>query len=203
RRKAVLGRYERGLATDFEAADRATRVAAEAVEIVHKLGGDSIPARLLDILCAGTPAPEKIRAAAKRLHDSFGAWLHLTQAVRAHLPADVFPGSSQPLEDTALSTLLHYAKDLQAVLNQFGSLTEHLLAHAQAKPADAVTLVEDLKQAQSVLTLETTQQAANAAWGDRFGQPFQGLATDWQTLHKTVTWARRVRDFFAPGQPPE
>src|SRR5207244_7707479 len=36
-RKAILGRYEKGLATDFEAAERGTRVAAEAVELARDL----------------------------------------------------------------------------------------------------------------------------------------------------------------------
>src|SRR5262249_44306175 len=47
-RQAVLGRYEKGLATDFDAAERATRVAAEAVDLAHSLECESLPARLID-----------------------------------------------------------------------------------------------------------------------------------------------------------
>src|SRR5262249_43124336 len=77
-RQPILGRYEKELDTDLDAAERATRVAADAVEVVHKLGSSTLPARLLDNLCAGAQAPEKVRAAAKRLHDSVSAWLHAT-----------------------------------------------------------------------------------------------------------------------------
>src|SRR5262245_38581219 len=144
-RQPVLGRYERGLETDLDAAERATRVAADGVDVAHKLGCHSLPARLLDNLCAGTPAPEKVRAAAKRLHDSLSAWLHATHELKSYLPMDSLPGTGYPLEESALSALNRFAHDLQTSLNHFGSLTDPVLAHAPAPPGDAVALVEDLK----------------------------------------------------------
>jgi Protein of unknown function (DUF4011)/REase_MTES_1575/AAA domain len=195
-RQPVLGRYERGLDTDCEAAERATRVASEAVEIVHQLGCSILPPRFIDALCAGTAPPEKIRAAAKRLHDSLGAWLHATHELKAQLPMQDFPGSGRPLEETALSVLNHYAHDLQSGLNQFGSLTDTLLAKAPARPADAVTLVADLKQAEEVRAFEATHEDEAVRWSQRIGTGFQGLATNWEALRKCFAWIRKIRELF-------
>src|SRR5207253_222464 len=91
KRKALLGRYEQGLDTDWEAAERATRVAAEAIQLMHQLGCSNLPARFVDALCATAPPAEKIRAAFKRLNDSFGAWQHATQELKAFLPLESLP----------------------------------------------------------------------------------------------------------------
>ncbi len=202
-RRAILGRYEHGLDTDYDGAEKATRVAAESVEVAQKLGAASMPARLLDVLCAGTPAPEKIRAAAKRLHDSFGAWLHATQELKARLPTDALPGTNSALDDSALSALLEYAKSLQSSLNRFGTLTDSILGQAPQRPADAAALVADLKQAEQVRSWESTQPVEGSRWQARFGPAFAGPATDFDVLRRSVAWARRVRDFFAPEPPPE
>src|SRR5262249_54070808 len=102
-RRAALGRYEKGLKTDFDAAERATRVAAEAVEVARALDCGGLPQKLVEALSGATPPTEKIRAAAKRLHDSLGAWLHTTEELQAFLPADALPGTGAPLEESALS----------------------------------------------------------------------------------------------------
>lgn len=201
RRKPVLGRYEQGLNTDFEAAERGTRVAAEAVELVRKLGCPSLPGRLLDILCAGTPAPEKVRAAAKRLHDSLSAWLQATHGLKAQLPTESLPGAERPLEESALSALNRFARDLQASLNQFGSLTDPVLTQAPARPADTVTLVEDLKRAEEIRSLEGSQESEATRWSKRLGPAFQGLGTDWQALRKSLTWLRKLRDLVRNSTP--
>jgi very-short-patch-repair endonuclease len=196
-RKAVLGRYERGLATDFDAAERATRIAADAIEVARDLDCPELPQKLVDALSGGNLATEKIRAAAKRLHDALGPWLHATEELRAALPADHLPGSAAPLEESALSALQQYAKDLQASLNQFGSLADPVLARAKSPPPDAVTLVEDLKQAERMTALEASEEHDRQKWAERFGPAFRGVATDWNALRKALAWVIRVRDLFA------
>src|SRR6202011_3905733 len=54
-RQTILGRYENGMDTDWEAAERATKVAVEALQLAHQLGCSNLPARLVDALCATTP----------------------------------------------------------------------------------------------------------------------------------------------------
>src|SRR5262249_36929287 len=66
-RQKILGRYENGMDTDWDAVDRATRLASEAIQLAPQLGCQGLPARLVDALCATTPPAEKIRAAFKRL----------------------------------------------------------------------------------------------------------------------------------------
>jgi very-short-patch-repair endonuclease len=204
-RKAVLGRYEKGLDTDFDAAERATRVAADAIEVARDLDCEEVPQKLVDALGGGNPATEKIRAAARRLHDSLGPWLHTTEELRASLAADQLPGTGAPLEESALSALNQYAKDLQTSLNQFGSLTDPVLARAKAPPPDAVTLVEDLKQAEGMAALEASEEQDSRRWAERFGPGFHGVATDWNALRKALSWVVRVRELFAaasqPGNP--
>jgi hypothetical protein len=202
-RQAVLGRYEKGLDTDVEAADRATRVAAEAVELVHALGCEALPARLVDALCAGMPAPEKVRAAAKRLQDSLASWLHATQELKSSLPMDALPATDEPLEESALSALNQYAKDLQAALNTFGSLTDPVLASAPQRPPDTAALVADLRLAEALRVDEAKRQTEGPRWQARLGPGFQGVATDWDAMRKALSWARRLREFFPGAAPPE
>src|SRR5262249_22679442 len=96
-RKAILGRYEKGLDTDFDAAERATRVAAEVLELVQKLGHAAVPEKLIEDVSRGTPPPEKIRAAMKRLHDSLGPWAHTCEELEGYLPLTKLPETGQKL----------------------------------------------------------------------------------------------------------
>jgi len=202
KRQNVLGRYERGLDTDLESADKGTRVAAEAVELVHKLGFASLPPRFVDVLCGGAAPPEKIRAAAKRLHDSLGAWQHATQELKDFLPMEQLPGAGAPLEESALSQLNQYCRDLQAALNHFAALTDQVLARVQTKPPDAVTLVDVLHQAEDVRAFEAKHETEGQKWQQRLGKGFQGLATDWNALTRSLNWAKKAQEFFQ-GPPPQ
>src|SRR5262249_37065377 len=150
------------------------------------------------VLCAGAPAPEKVRAAAKRLHDSLSAWLHATHELKACLPDTALPGTDKPLEESALSALNDYARRLQTSLNQFCSLTVAVLAWAPSPPPEAVALIGDLKRADDVRSSEAAQETEAADWSQRLGPAFQGLATDWNAPRKTLTWLRRLRDLSPP-----
>ena len=202
KRQNLLGRYENGLDTDLEAAEKGTRVAAEAVELVHKLGFTTLPPRFVDVLCGGSAPPEKIRAAAKRLHDSLAAWQHATQELKNYLPMEHLPRTGAALEESALSQLNQYCRELQAALNQFAALTDQVLARSLSKPPDAVTLVADLHQAEDVRAFEASHEAEGKKWQTRLGKGFQGLTTDWSALAKALNWAKRAQGFFQ-GAPPE
>jgi hypothetical protein len=196
-RKAILGRYEKGFGTDFDAAERGVKIAGEAVMLARDLECETLPGRLVEALAAVAPPSEKIRAALKRLHDSLGAWQHATDELKAFLPADVFPGTGAALEESALSALNRYARDLQATLNQFAAAADPALAHATTPPADAATLMADLRQAEELRALEETQEQDNRTWSARLGPGFQGMATDWQALRKGLAWTTRLRELFA------
>jgi hypothetical protein len=196
-RQAVLGRYEKGFDTDFDAAERATRIAAEAVELARDLDCEALPDRLVEALAAASPPSEKIRAALKRLHDSLGAWQHATDEVKAFLPMDMLPGTGSPLDESALSALMQYARDLQATLNQFAGAADPALRHARTPPADAVSLQADLRQVEDLRALEETQEEDQQRWSARLGPTFQGVSTDWNVLRKTLSWTTRLRDLLA------
>lgn len=202
KRLNVLGRYEKGLETDFEAAEKGARVAAEAAELVHKLGFTAFPARFVDVLCSGSAPPEKVRAAAKRLHDSLAAWQHATQDLKEYLPMAQLPGTGAALEESALSQLNNYCRELQTALNHFAALADPVLARLEKKPADAVTLVADLKQAEEVRAFEASHETEGPKWQARLGKGFQGLATDWNALNKALSWTKRAHGFFQ-GPPPQ
>jgi very-short-patch-repair endonuclease len=198
-RKAILGRHEKGFATDLDAVQRATQVAQETISLVHELESEEVPAKLADAMSAGTAPPEKVRAAAKRLHDSFGAWLHTTEELSPFLPMESLPETGQPLEESALTALMQYARNLQASLNHFAMLTDPALAQSINAPADAVALVADLKQAEQLRSWEADQESEKQRWTARFGPGFQGVATDWNALRKSFSWTVRLRELFAPS----
>jgi len=195
-RQAALGRYEKRFDTDFDAAERATRIAAEAVELAHNLDCQALPGRLVEALAATAAPSEKIRAALKRLHDSLGAWQHATDELKAYLPMDTVPGTGVRLEESALSVLNDYARNLQATLNQFAVAADPILAHAKTPPADAVALLTDLRQVEELRALEETQEQDHARWTSRLGPDFQGVVTDWKALRKELSWTTRVRELF-------
>jgi hypothetical protein len=197
---SVLGHYENGLATDLDAAERATRAAAEAVDLARQLECEEMPARLADALSARAPAPEKARAAARRLHDSLAAWGQLTQELKSVLPLEVFPGAGLPLEEVALSALLAYARELQGPLNRFAALADPVLSKTAAPPPDTAALLADLQDAEKQRALEAAQETEAARWRERLGPGFQGVSTDWEALKRSLNWVQRLRGLFAEQQ---
>jgi hypothetical protein len=187
----VLGRYDQGVDTDMDAADNAAKLAAEAVTLARSVGHETVPSKLGDALVSGSP-PEKIRGALKRLHESFAGWWHMTEELQAVLPIGRLPQVGERLEACALSALAHYAKDLQAALNQLATLVDPVLR--QTTPADVPGLIADLKQAEEVRAFEAGQEAEARRWQERFGPAFQGVGTDWDEMRRTLTWTRRVRE---------
>ncbi|MCI0637996.1 MAG: DUF4011 domain-containing protein [Gemmataceae bacterium] len=196
KRRTVLGRYERGLDTDWDKADKATKTAVEAIAIARELGSNELPPRLVDALSATAAPQDKIRAAVKRLDESFAAWHRLTLELKHVLPMDQVPAVAEPLDECALSALVQFAKELQNSLNAFGALTDSLLAQAPAAPPDLATLVADLRQAEELRAFEATQETEAAQWSTRLGPGFRRLATDWNALRKTLTWVRKLRGAF-------
>ncbi|MBI3407077.1 MAG: DUF4011 domain-containing protein [Planctomycetes bacterium] len=193
-RQTIIGRYEKGMDTDWEATERATRIATEAVQIAHDLGCIDLPARFVDALCATSPPQEKIRAAFKRLNESFGPWQHSTDELKAVLPMDSLPQVGEALDDSASTALVNYCRELQTAMNQFAGLTDPVLVKAPAVPPDAATLVADLHQAEELRAWEASQQTESERWQTRFGTGFQGIDTDWESLRRTLSWVRRVRE---------
>ncbi len=199
KRRSLMGRFETGLNTDWDAAQRAGKIAAEAFQIVRQLECDGLPPRFLDVLCSPTPPAEKIRAAFQRLNDSFGAWQRATQELKELLPVQALPGTNFELDEAALSLVANYARDLQTSLNTLGGLTDQVLAHAPAPPADLTALIADLRQTEELRLLEVSQEAELPRWTERFGPEFQGINTNWDKLRKGLAWTRRLRETFAAG----
>jgi len=190
-RSRLLGRYEKGLDTDIETAEKAARHAAEAMALAGALDYEHLPAKCIDALTSGS-ASEKVRAAVKRVTDSFAAWTHLTHEVQSLLPMLSLPTVGQPLEECSLSALNQYAKDLQTALNHFASVADPLLS--ATPPADAQTLVAEVKQAEELLTWEASQATEAERWTKQLGPAFQGVGTDWDSLRKALTWTLRLRE---------
>jgi Protein of unknown function (DUF4011) len=195
-RQAVLGRYEKGLATDVDAAERATRIAAEALDLARELGCSSLAGRLVEALSTTARPADKIRAALKRLHDSLGAWQHATDELKASLPMSQLPSSDAPLEECALSLLRDYARNLQATLNPFAAAVDPVLAHAKVPPRDIATLLADVRQVEELRAREETQDQNNADGAGRLGSAFKGASTDGNALRKMLSWTMRLRELF-------
>jgi hypothetical protein len=196
-RRPLLGRYERGLDTDLEAAERAMRVAAEATELAHQLGPGTVPDRLADALAGKGTGADKGRAAARRLQDSLAAWLQHTQELRGVLPLDLLPETEEPLEEATLSALQRHAQALQGPLNRFAALADPILGRAKVVPADVATLLADVTAAQRQDSRQGTTAEGAAPWRERLGPAFQEAATDWGALRRAAGWAQRLRALFA------
>lgn len=190
RRAKLLGRYEKGLDTDIETAEKAARHAVEVHELADQFDCERLPAKCLESLTAGS-APEKIRAAVKRLTESFVAWTHLTQEVQTLLPLDQLPGVGARFDEAAISALARYAKEVQASLNQFAGLADSVLA---SPPADMQTFIGDLKQAEELLAFEASKATDAERWSSQFGPAYQGVGTDWDSLRRSLVWARSIRE---------
>jgi hypothetical protein len=196
-RQPFLGRYEKGIDTDLEAAERGTRVAAEAAELARHLGCAAVPGRLADALSAQLPAPEKARTAARRLHDSLAAWLQHTHELETVLPVTQFPDAGGPLEEVALSALQHFAHQLQGPLNHFAALVDPVLGKAATPAPDVATLLADLHEAGRLHATEATEATESARWSKQLGPNFQGTATDWVGMRRSLAWTQRLKALFA------
>lgn len=191
-----LGRYERGLDTDLDAADKGARIAVEAVDIARQLGCATLPAKLTEALASGAPA-DKIRAAVRRLQESFGAWWHETEELAQILPMGALPSSGAALEDSALSAVVSFARQLQDRLNPLATLTDPVLQSSRQPPANMAALVQDLRQRDDLLRHEAEQETEAQAQQARFGELFQGLDTHWDRVQAVLGWAQRLRHAWA------
>ncbi len=190
-RARLLGRYEKGLDTEIDTAEKAVRHAVEAHELAERLECSRFPAKCLEALTAGS-APEKVRAAVKRLTESFVAWSHLTGEVQALLPMDRLQSVGDRFDECSLSALTHYAKDVQSSLNQFAGLADSVLGGTP--PIDMQTFVAELRQSEELLAFEVSQATEAERWSKQFGPAFQGVGTDWDSLRKAIIWARSLRE---------
>lgn len=197
RRAPLLGRYEKGLDTDIDTAEKAARHAVEAHELAATLECERFPAKAIEALTSES-ASDKIRASVKRLTESFVAWSHLTDEVMSVLPADRMPTVSARFEECSLSALGQYARDLQSALNQFAGLSDSILG--AAPPADMPALVADIKQAEELLAFEAAQATDAERWAKAFGPAYRGVETDWDGLRKALGWARSIRECVAAMQ---
>jgi hypothetical protein len=197
KRTRLVGRYDKGLDTDIESAERGARHAAEALDLTGELDCEKLSPKCIEALTAGT-TNEKIRAAIKRVNESFVAWTHLTEELKSILPMSQLPALPYPLEECSLTALTQYAKDLQTALNQFAGLADPVLA--TAPPADAQTLAGDLKQAEELLTWEASQATEAERWSQQLGPAFQGVSTQWDALRRSIHWARSIRECIGAMQ---
>jgi hypothetical protein len=159
RRAPLLGRYEKGLDTDIDLAEKAAKVAVEALALIRDLGCSTPPAKLLDALShTAAPALDKVRPALRRLDESYNAWARLTHDVSSMLPHNALPGLAAPLEECALSVLERYARDLQSALNVLAAATDPIVSRAPAPPADLAMLLADLRRAEALRQQEAAER---------------------------------------------
>ena len=200
-RAAALGRYEQGLATNLEEADKAVRVAAEARTLARELNCETLPPRLVEALASTSQPHEKVRAAVKRLSESYTAWEHATMNLQGLLPMAGLPEIGAPLEECALTAIQHFSRELQLALNALGGATDGVLTQAPKASGDLAALVADLRQAEEIRCFEATQATEEQGWRDRFGPEYQGQQTNWNALRQSLAWAKRLREHWSLQHP--
>jgi hypothetical protein len=197
-RQKSLGRYEKGLATDWVAVEKALHVADEGVELARKLGYATLPDRLADALSGAATATDKIKAALKRLKESLAHWSHATHDLAAYLPAALVSGRS--MDDSTLSAISQYAHEMQADLNYFAGLTDPVLGLARARPADTQALLEDVQAVEAVNAWEAALVREEPQRRELFGPAYERAATDWGALKRSLVWSTRLRELLG-GRP--
>lgn len=204
RRRPILGRFEKGVDTDVGDIEKALAIAVETRKVMERIGCLSLPVRFVDVLCTGSVAPDEVRAAHKRLHESLVAWQQRTDQVR-HLILVSHLADVSVLDGMALSGVVHYAAKLQAALDKLDGLIQPILMSARPSPVDLRSLLEDLRAAARLRAQDASQVAELAEWKDRFGPCYRGLSTDWNVLRAALAWTARMRGWFADhgmGLPP-
>jgi hypothetical protein len=193
-RQKAIGRYEKGLLTDWVAVEKALHVADEGAEVARKLGYEKVPARLADALSGAAPASDKIKASIKRLKESQAHWTHTTHELAEYLPPQLSSGKS--LDDSSLAAISHYAQEMQTDLNHFAALTDPVLGWARQRPADTQALLEDIQSVESIRVWESALVREESQRREQFGPAYQGAATDWGVLSRSLEWVSRLREFL-------
>jgi len=187
---AALGSWYRRADTDFGAIDAALDLAAQ---IVALLGGDPVPAGLIDQLRAEGPVADRLVADSDALAARVDQWTR-SLVHRPHLPGPTLSG-------WAVDDVARWAADSLPAVRALGAELDAI--HTVA--ARELTIDTARQFAAGRTTIATTEAAVAASAAhdaEHLGPAYAGVDTDTAALGRGLAWCASVRALI-PSPIPE
>src|SRR5262245_5381030 len=195
--KALLGKYDNGYETDFDAVERALTLAADVIRLS---GQGPVPAGLVRLMTHPTPVASDLAAVGARILNTVHEWEAVACGVQRFMPA-VLPGTSVPLVQSSLADVAQWTQSLLPPLTELCELIEVVLAsHKHPGAADVGVLYDALQQHEALLALQSHMQSEAERLRSAFGERFCGMDTAWTDILAALTWTQSMREIC--GQRP-
>lgn len=191
---ALLGEYDRGYDTDFDAVERALGVAAEALTLLR---GAPTPEAIKRALGNNSASQPEVFPAGRRLAESIGRWETHAAQLNALIPSERLPGTELPLGQSTLGALDAWAAQLAGPLRELLATVEAALAHRRgAEPVTLVGLLADLGEKDELRAVQTQVEKESGRLRQAFGRRFRGVGTPWAEVLEALEWTRVMRELF-------
>jgi hypothetical protein len=195
--KALLGQYDNGYATDFDAVERALKGATDVLQLVGQL---PVPAGLVRHATHTTTVTPDLAAVGSRILHTLHEWEASARGVHGFLP-EVLPGISLPLVQSSLAEIEQWAESLLSPLAGLCELLDVVLAcHKRPDAADLSGLDDALKKNEELLAMQLHINSEAERLRRVFGKRFCGIETAWTDILVAIEWTQKIREIF--GQRP-
>lgn len=178
---AALGSWYHRADTDFAAIDAALDL---ATQIIALLGGDPVPARLIDQLRAEGPVAERLVTDADALAARVDQWTR-SLVNRPHLPGPTLSG-------WAVDDVTRWAADSLPAVRALGAELDTI--HAVAARELTVDTARQFAAGRTTIATTDAAVAASAAHDAvHLGSAYAGVDTDTAAVRRGLAWCTSVR----------
>ncbi len=188
----LLGRYDRGFDTDFDAVGRALTVADEALGWAKSM---PVPQRTMEALALGSPPDHALSDLGARVLAMIDRWQATAPPGVTLLPWDHLPHAGLPILQASLSVVVRWIGDLSIALDELGAVIAALDACAKGTPPRAhAAILADLTQVDAVRAVESAMAEDAERLRTDFAGHYRAENTNWDTVLARLAWARHLRD---------
>lgn len=190
----LLGKYNNGLETDFDSVEQAMNIASEALKLA---GSSTIPRALGELIVGRTDLPADIQAKASRILTAIMEWDECIKELEILLPLDRRTEFEATLGKCSLEALSVWVeKSISSLIDFHNLIDQTQQCYRTEPPHDLSTLLADLSGYEKLLHLSTQFKCNSDSLRISFGEYFNGLETDWDSVLTSLEWARELREFF-------
>ena len=184
---------------DFEAADRAIKIAEKAL----KLSGRSrIPKILRDNLVIGTKPSNEILNLGNQLDKSISKWVKDSRRIRSFIPLNKLPNTKKSMQKSSFNDLTEWAKQSRNQLDNLLKTSSEALATRKDDYAPTFNaFILNIKKSEGLQAFEDYVTGQADELRKLFDGLYNGLMTDWKTMLNAIDWTQRLLRTLPEGVP--
>ncbi len=184
-----LGSYYKTDYIDFNGAEKAVRIAKEAL---ITSGSARAPKALRDNLCIGTTPTEELVTSAKKLRESLQKWRNKSKEFEILLPEKI-PNHKNKILDSPLPTLKEWIINLAYKLKELQEETNDALVTASTPhPRTYRELLSDLRESNDLKLFEENVAEKTPQYKETYGSLYNEMSTEWDKIVDAIDWTRSL-----------